>query len=58
MNLIALALLIVYGAGSWKFWSGFKKTTFHQNRLLLTLGWPLFLISPAYRQNFNRALKG
>jgi hypothetical protein len=57
-SLIVFGLLIAYGVGAWKFWSGFNRTNFTSNRLLLTAGWPLFLLNPSYRQNFNRALKG
>jgi len=59
---LQLALIVMYGAGVWIFWSGFKRTQFEQNmgnRLKLSLLWPILLIaSQSYRQNFNRALKG
>lgn len=58
-TLITLGLLGVYGGGAWKFWKGFHRTNFSQDRVRLTLLWPLFLaINKSYRQNFNRALKG
>ncbi|MGG6295868.1 hypothetical protein ACQ4M4_15880 [Leptolyngbya sp. AN02str] len=58
MNLLAIILLGVYAWGGWKFWNGFTRTSFSQNRLMLTLAWPVLLFNPSYRQNFNRALKG
>lgn len=58
-TLLVLALMGVYGGGAWKFWSGFSRTNFTQNKLSLTLLWPLFLaFNRTYRENFNRALKG
>jgi hypothetical protein len=60
--LIGLVLLGAYGFGIWKFWRGFERTNFNksfQNRLLLSLLWPVLLIgNKSYRQNFNKALKG
>lgn len=58
MELLILLALGVYGGGMYKFWKGFNRTNFSQNRLMLTLGWPLFIVNPSYRQNFTRALKG
>lgn len=58
-SLIALLLLVGYGYGAWRFWSGFHRTNFTQGRLHLTLLWPLFLLAnKTYRQNFSKALKG
>lgn len=58
-TLVALALMGVYGGGAWKFWAGFNRTNFGQNKLPLTLLWPLLLtFNKTYRENFNRALKG
>ncbi|HIK53620.1 MAG TPA: hypothetical protein IGS37_00320 [Synechococcales cyanobacterium M55_K2018_004] len=58
LQLLLLGLLVVYGVGAWKFWNGFGRTNFTANRLLLTLGWPVFLVNASYRRNFTRALKG
>lgn len=58
-TLILLALMGVYGGGAWKFWTGFHRTNFTKSKVSLTLLWPLFLaFNRAYRENFNRALKG
>ncbi len=61
-QLLLLVLVVGYGGGIWKFWSGYPNTNFTGgviNRLMLTLLWPpLFVVSKSYRQNFNRALKG
>ncbi len=58
-TLVALVLMTVYGGGAWKFWKGFKRTNFSQDKVKLTLLWPLFLaLNKSYRENFNRALKG
>ncbi|QQE65355.1 hypothetical protein GFS31_20430 [Leptolyngbya sp. BL0902] len=57
--LLFLVLMGVYGGGAWKFWAGFKRTTFSEGKVKLTLLWPLLLASSkSYRENFNRALKG
>jgi hypothetical protein len=58
MKGILLLLVIVYFVGAWKFWTGFRRTNFVQNRLGLTIFWPVMLISRSYRQNFQKALKG
>lgn len=58
MPLIVLVLLIVYGAGAWRFWRGFHRTNFSQGRLNLTLLWPIFIANKSYRENFSKALKG
>lgn len=56
---VVFILLAVYGTGAWRFWRGFHRTNFSQNRVGLTLLWPLFLVlNKSYRQNFNKALKG
>lgn len=57
-TLVLILLLGGYGFGSWRFWQGFHRTNFSQNRLVLTLLWPVFLANKSYRQNFNKALKG
>ncbi|MBU6228366.1 MAG: hypothetical protein KGQ93_01560 [Cyanobacteria bacterium REEB459] len=58
-TLMALIVMVVYGGGAWKFWTGFDRTNFTQGRLPLTLLWPMFLaFNKAYRENFSRALKG
>jgi Na+/alanine symporter len=62
MELVSLILVVGYGLGMWKFWSGFDRTNFQRslpNRLSLALLWPvLFTTSKSYRQNFRKALKG
>ena len=59
---IFFILIIFYGVGGWKFWNGYRSTNFSSslpNRLALTLFWPLLLaVNPAYRKNFQKALKG
>ncbi|HEY9887705.1 MAG TPA: hypothetical protein V6D02_04845 [Candidatus Obscuribacterales bacterium] len=58
-TLIVIVLAIAYGAGAWRFWNGFHRTTFSGGRLNLTLLWPIYLIAnKSYRKNFNKALKG
>lgn len=57
-SLLTLGLLVVYVGGMWKFWTGFNRTNFSQNRLMLTVFWPVLMINGSYRQNFTRALKG
>ncbi|RZM82701.1 hypothetical protein [Leptolyngbya iicbica] len=58
-TLFVLALAIAYGTGAWRFWSGFQKTNFSQNKVNLTLLWPIYFIAnKSYRENFNKALKG
>lgn len=56
--LIGILALGGYGYGAVRFWNGFNRTNFTQNRAVLTLLWPLFLTNKNYRQNFNKALKG
>lgn len=58
MTLISFLLIVIYGAGAWKFWNGFNRTNFSQSRLILTLLWPVMLTSASYRSNFVKALKG
>ena len=49
----------VYVFGIYKFWTGFRRTNFSQNRLGLSLLWPVLVATNrAYRQNFTKALKG
>lgn len=58
-GLVGFLLIVIYLGGGWKFWSGFNRTTFSQNRAMLTLLWPIMLpSSKSYRQNFMKALKG
>lgn len=61
-SLIGLILLVTYGGGAWKFWSGFNQTNFSRgfvNKARLSLLWPFLLASSkSYRQNFRKALKG
>ena len=59
MDVVAIVLLIFYGLGAWKFWTGFDRTDFSSGRVKFTLLWPVFLIgSEPYRRNFTKALKG
>lgn len=58
MGFITFLALVVYVVGAWKFWTGFNRTNFNQNRLMLTVFWPVMLLNASYRQNFRRALKG
>ncbi|HIK39194.1 hypothetical protein HPC62_16785 [Thermoleptolyngbya sichuanensis A183] len=58
MSLFTFLALVIYIGGAWKFWTGFNRTNFNQNRLMLTLFWPVMLFNASYRQNFRRALKG
>lgn len=58
-TLVTLILLVVYGVGAWKFWTGFNRTNFSSRKAYLTLLWPVLLIgNKDYRRNFNKALKG
>lgn len=57
-TLVGLVLLVAYVGGGWKFWTGFRRTNFTENRLVLTLLWPALIFNKSYRQNFNKALKG
>jgi len=59
MDLVWVILLLFYGVGAGKFWSGFNRTDFSSGRVKFTLLWPIFLIgSKPYRRNFQKALKG
>ncbi len=59
LQLLTIVLVAVYAGGVWKFISGFNKTNFESGRLPLAFLWPVLLLTNrAYRQNFNRALKG
>jgi hypothetical protein len=58
MGFFTFLALVIYVGGAWKFWTGFSRTNFSQNRLLLTALWPVMLLNASYRQNFRRALKG
>lgn len=59
---ITFMLILVYGGGVWKFWTGFHRTNFSRNftnRLSLSLLWPALLVAnKSYRQNFRKTLKG
>ncbi len=57
-GLFGLVLLVIYGAGAWKFWGGFRRTNFSENKIVLGLLWPVLLFQKSYRQNFRKALKG
>ena len=58
-TLISILLAVGYVYGAFRFWTGFRRTSFSQGKLYLTLLWPLFLIgSKSYRKNFSKALKG
>ena len=57
-TLIGIILGAIYVIGAAKFWTGFQRTNFNQNRLLLTVVWPIFIFNRAYRSNFMKALKG
>ncbi len=49
----------IYVYGVYKFWTGFRRTNFSQNRLGLSVLWPVLVVSNrSYRQNFTKALKG
>ncbi len=60
--LLGLVVVVVYVGGVWKFWQGFERTNFQRsfgNRVVLALLWPaLVVVNKAYRQNFQKALKG
>lgn len=59
MELVSIILLLFYGIGAWRFWTGFNRTDFSSGRVKFTLLWPVFLIGSApYRRNFQKALKG
>jgi cell shape-determining protein MreD len=56
---IPIVLAWIYLSFGWKFWSGFRQTNFTSGRILLTLLWPVcFIITPSYRRNFRKALRG
>jgi hypothetical protein len=57
-SFIGILLLAVYLGGAWKFWTGFGQTQYSASQTVLTLFWPVLLISASYRKNFRRALKG
>ncbi|WP_254564207.1 hypothetical protein [Oscillatoria sp. HE19RPO] len=58
MQLVGFAFLVLYAAGGWKFWKGFRRTNFTEGRLYLTLLWPVLVVNKSYRKNFTKALKG
>jgi hypothetical protein len=53
-------LFIVYAAGAFRFYSGFRKTTYADSsatKISMTALWPvLFVASKAYRSNFKKAV--
>ena len=58
-TLVAIIALAFYGAGAWKFWTGFNRTDYSSKKASLTLLWPVFMIgNKSYRRNFSKALKG
>jgi hypothetical protein len=61
-DLIALILIGIYLGGIWKFWTGYRYTTFSRRlptRLVLSYLWPILLMANgSYRRNFTKALKG
>jgi len=57
-TLIGLVLAGIYVGGIWKFWTGFRRTTFSGGRFYLAPLWPVFIFNKSYRQNFTKALKG
>ena len=48
----------VYVWGTYKFWTGFRRTNFSQGRIYLAPLWPILVFNRSYRQNFTKALKG
>jgi hypothetical protein len=57
--IITILLIGIYGWGAWKFSAGFSRTNYAQNRVALTLLWPvLFIANKTYRDNFQKALGG
>ena len=56
--LIGIIILSVYAGGGAKFWTGFNRRNFNQNKFFLTAMWPIFIFNGNYRSNFMRALKG
>jgi hypothetical protein len=59
MDIVGFLLLIGYVGGIYKFWTGFRRTNFTENKLVLALLWPvLYVMNPSYRRNFTKALKG
>ncbi len=57
-GLVGLLLVMVYLGGGVRFWTGFSRTNFNQNRFVLTLLWPALIMNKSYRQNFMKTLKG
>jgi cell division protein FtsW (lipid II flippase) len=62
VKLLVIIIVVGYGWGAWKLWTGFKRTNFEPslpNRIVLSLLWPaLFVFNQSYRKNFQKALKG
>ena len=60
--LVGFVLVVVYVGGVWRFLSGYRHTNFNRSlatRVSLALLWPgLLLVNPAYRRNFQKAIKG
>jgi len=57
-TLLGLVAAGIYIWGVWKFWTGFRRTTFGGGKVYLALLWPVFIFNRSYRQNFTKALKG
>jgi hypothetical protein len=55
---VGIALLGVYIWGIWRFLSGFDKTNFTSNKVMLALLWPALIFNGSYRRNFTKTLKG
>jgi hypothetical protein len=56
-GLLGFILGAVYVAGVWRFLSGFNKTNFTSNKVVLGLLWPALIFNANYRRNFTKALK-
>ncbi|OBQ08878.1 MAG: hypothetical protein AN482_12520 [Anabaena sp. LE011-02] len=54
--------LMVYVGYAWKFWHGFRWTTYEKtvsNQIKLTLLWPVLLVvNRRFSRNFKRAKRG
>ena len=62
MEFVVIGLVGAYGFGVWKFSRNFNQTNYQRKlltKISLALLWPVcYLVNGAYRQNFNKALKG
>ncbi|MGL5033300.1 MAG: hypothetical protein ACRC6M_05815 [Microcystaceae cyanobacterium] len=60
-GIIGFVLGVIYVAGIWRFWSGYRRTNFSpslSSRIYLALLWPvLIIVNGNYRKNFQKALK-